>query len=202
MFIEGDTYLAETSASGEAGAVRALHETSGRNALTRAIGGPDADVAMALWWVVSFCSRTRCDSFRMSLDVRKNEATEQMPGIHSPCIMIPRMTRSSTPSFAASRMATLIRPTSSAVLPVERMEFLFFSNRASKVPTQVFMAGKFCHGPEYFVGAARMLTSAVALLGRVSTLPLVKLDGTAAARERGIAARRPRIVTLESMVRG
>lgn len=48
MPIEGYTYLAETSASGEARAVRALHESSGRNALTGTVGGPDTDVAVTL----------------------------------------------------------------------------------------------------------------------------------------------------------
>lgn len=43
----GSTYLAETSASGEAGAARALHDPGGRNALG-AQGGPDADIAVAL----------------------------------------------------------------------------------------------------------------------------------------------------------
>lgn len=77
----------------------------------------------------------------------EDRAVRQGQIFYPPCMMMLRMTRSSTPSLAASRMATLILPTSSAVLPVDRIEALFFSNRASKVPTQVLMAGKFCHGP-------------------------------------------------------
>lgn len=49
MMTGNSTYLAEASAPREAGAVRALHESSGRNTLSGAIGGPDANVAVALW---------------------------------------------------------------------------------------------------------------------------------------------------------
>lgn len=62
------TYLAEASAPREAGAVRALHESSGRNTLSGAIGGPDANVAVALWRVISYCSKVRFHGSRESLD--------------------------------------------------------------------------------------------------------------------------------------